>query len=145
RFRVRGDVVDVMPAYLETGLRVEFWGDTIESLREFDPLTGEMGRPLARFHLYPANQFVTPKHKLEDAIDRIKAELAERIAHFEKEGKLLEAQRIAMRTNYDLEMLQELGFCNGIENYSRHLSGRREGERPFCLIDFFPEDFLLMI
>ena len=145
RFRVRGDVVDVMLVYLETGLRVEFWGDTVESLREFDPLTGEMGRPLERFHLYPANQFVTPKDKLDLAVGAIKAELAERIDFFEKKGLLLEAQRIAMRTNYDLEMMQELGFCNGIENYSRHLSGRLEGERPFCLIDFFPKDFILMI
>ncbi len=145
RFRVRGDVVDVMPAYLETGLRVEFWGDTVESLREFDPLTGEMGRPLDRFHLYPANQFVTPKDKLDLAVGAIKSELAERIDYFEKKGALLEAQRIAMRTNYDLEMMQELGFCSGIENYSRHLSGRNPGDRPFCLIDFFPKDFILMI
>ena len=145
RFRVRGDVVDVMPAYLETGLRVEFWGDTIESLREFDPLTGAMGRSFDRFSLYPASQFVTPRGKMERAIDAIKAELAQRISWFEKGGRLLEAQRIAMRTNYDLEMLQELGFCNGIENYSRHMSGRAEGDRPICLIDFFPKDFLLMI
>ncbi len=145
RFRVRGDVVDVMPAYLETGLRVEFWGDTVESLREFDPMTGDMGQPLQQFHLYPANQFVTPKDKLDQAIGRIKAELVERVASFERENKLIEAQRIAMRTNYDLEMMQELGFCNGIENYSRHLSGRGEGDRPFCLLDFFPKDFLLMI
>jgi excinuclease ABC subunit B len=145
RFRVRGDVVDVMPAYLETGLRVEFWGDQVESLREFDPLTGEPGRVFERFHLYPANQFVTPRDKLQNAIGGIKAELAERIAWFEKQSLLLEAQRIAMRTNYDLEMMQELGFCSGIENYSRHLAGRREGERPFCLIDFFPKDLVLMI
>ncbi len=145
RFRVRGDVVDVMPAYLETGLRVEFWGDTIESLREFDPLTGAMGRSFDRFSLYPASQFVTPRDKMERAVGAIKAELAERIAWFERNGKLVEAQRIAMRTNYDLEMLQELGFCNGIENYSRHMSGRGEGDRPICLIDFFPKDFLLMI
>ena len=144
-FRVRGDVVDVMPAYLETGLRVEFWGDTIESLREFDPLTGAMGRSFDQFNLYPASQFVTPKGKMERAVEAIKAELALRISQFEKGGKLIEAQRIAMRTNYDLEMLQELGFCNGIENYSRHMSGRAEGDRPVCLIDFFPKDFILMI
>jgi excinuclease ABC subunit B len=145
RFRVRGDVVDVMPAYLEQGLRVEFWGDDIEALSEFDPLTGEVLRPLEQFDLYPANQYVTTRGKLERAIAGIKAELEERVAWFEKNGRYLEAQRVRMRTNYDLEMLQEMGFCNGIENYSMHLSGRRPGERPFCLIDFFPRDFLLFI
>jgi len=144
-FRVRGDVVDVMPAYLEQGLRVEFWGDTVEALSEFDPLTGEVIRPLDQFDLYPANQYVTTRGKLEGAIAGIKAELEERVAWFEKNQRYLEAQRIRMRTNYDLEMLQEMGFCSGIENYSRHLVGRRPGERPFCLIDFFPKDFLLFI
>ncbi|MDD2763889.1 MAG: excinuclease ABC subunit UvrB [Opitutaceae bacterium] len=145
RFRVRGDVVDVMPAYLEQGLRVEFWGDDIEALSEFDPLTGEVIRPLEQFDLYPANQYVTTRGKIEGAIAGIKAELEERVAWFEQNGRYLEAQRIRMRTNYDLEMLQEMGFCSGIENYSRHLVGRRPGERPFCLIDFFPKDFLLFI
>ncbi|MDB6169232.1 MAG: excinuclease subunit [Verrucomicrobia bacterium] len=145
RFRVRGDVVDIMPAYLENGLRVEFFGDEIESLSEFDPLTGDVLRPFDLFDLYPANQYVTSRGKLEPAIAAIKAELDERVAFFEQSGQYLEAQRIRMRTNYDLEMLQEMGFCNGIENYSRHLTGRRPGERPFCLIDFFPKDFLLMI
>ncbi len=144
-FRVRGDVVDIMPAYLEQGLRVEFWGDEIEGLSEFDPLTGEVIRALDKFDLYPANQYVTSKDKLGAAVDRIKAELDERVAEFEKRGLLLEAQRIRMRTNYDLEMLQEMGFCNGIENYSRHLAGRGPNERPLCLIDFFPKDFLLLI
>jgi excinuclease ABC subunit B len=144
-FRVRGDVVDVMPAYLEQGLRVEFWGEDIEALSEFDPLTGEVIRPLEQFDLYPANQYVTTRGKLEGAVGGIKAELEERVAWFEQNGRYLEAQRIRMRTNYDLEMLQEMGFCSGIENYSRHLSGRRAGERPFCLIDFFPRDFLLII
>jgi excinuclease ABC subunit B len=144
-FRVRGDVVDVMPAYLEQGLRVEFWGEDIEALSEFDPLTGEVIRPLEQFDLYPANQYVTTRGKLEGAIAGIKAELEERVAWFEKNGRYLEAQRVRMRTNYDLEMLQEMGFCSGIENYSRHLVGRRPGERPFCLIDFFPKDFLLFI
>jgi excinuclease ABC subunit B len=144
-FRVRGDVVDIMPAYLEQGLRVEFWGDEIEALSEFDPLTGEVIRALDKFDLYPANQYVTSKDKLGAAVDRIKAELDERVAEFEKQGLLLEAQRIRMRTNYDLEMLQEMGFCNGIENYSRHLAGRGPNERPLCLIDFFPKDFLLLI
>ena len=145
RFRVRGDVVDVMPAYLEQGLRVEFWGETVEALSEFDPLTGEVIRPLEQFDLYPANQYVTTRGKLEGAIAGIKAELEERVAWFEKNGRYLEAQRVRMRTNYDLEMLQEMGFCSGIENYSRHLAGRRAGERPCCLIDFFPKDFLLFI
>ena len=145
RFRVRGDVVDIMPAYLEHGLRVEFFGDEIDSLSEFDPLTGSVLRPIEQFDLYPANQYVTSRGKLEPAIAAIKAELDARVAFFEGQGKYLEAQRIRMRTNYDLEMLQEMGFCNGIENYSRHLTARKAGERPFCLIDFFPKDFLLMI
>ena len=144
-FRVRGDVVDIMPAYTEHGLRVEFFGDDIEALGEFDPLTGEVQRPLEQFDLYPANQYVTTRGKLDGAIAGIKAELEERVAWFEKNGRYLEAQRVRMRTNYDLEMLQEMGFCNGIENYSLHLSGRRPGERPFCLIDFFPKDFLLFL
>jgi len=145
RFRVRGDVVDVMPAYLEKGLRVEFWGDEIESLSEFDPLTGQIEQRFEEFKLYPATQFVTPRGKIEQAIGDIREELEERIGWFEKKGLLLEAQRISMRTNYDLEMLQEVGFCSGIENYSRHMSGRNPGSRPFCLIDFFPKDFLVMI
>ena len=144
-FRVRGDVVDVMPAYLEHGLRVEFFGDEVEAISEFDPTTGEVMRTLDQFDLYPANQYVTSRGKLDPAIAAIKAELEERVAYFEQKGQYLEAQRIRMRTNYDLEMLQEMGFCNGIENYSRHLTGRAPGERPFCLIDFFPKDFLLMI
>ncbi len=145
RFRVRGDVVDIMPAYMENGLRVEFFGDDVESLSEFEPLTGEIVRPLDQFDLYPANQYVTSRGKLEPAIAAIKAELDERVAFFEKNAQYLEAQRVRMRTNYDLEMLQEMGFCSGIENYSRHLTGRKAGDRPFCLIDFFPKDFLLMI
>ena len=145
RFRVRGDVVDVMPAYLEHGLRVEFFGDEVDSICEFEPLTGKVLRKIDQFDLYPANQYVTTRGKLEPAIKGIKEELEQQVATFEKGGRLLEAQRIRMRTNYDLEMLQEMGFCNGIENYSRHLTGRQAGDRPFCLIDFFPKDFLLMI
>jgi len=144
-FRVRGDVVDITPAYSEQGLRVEFFGDEIEAISEFDLLTGRMLRTLEHFDLYPANQYVTSRGKLEPAIVAIKSELDARVAEFEAQGKLLEAQRIRMRTSYDLEMLQEMGFCNGIENYSRHLSGREPGDRPLCLIDFFPKDFLLMI
>ncbi len=145
RFRVRGDVVDIMPAYSEQALRVELWGDEVEALSEFDPLTGSVLRSLDRFDLYPANQYITTKGKLDSAVTRIKAELDERVAWFEAKGMYLEAQRIRMRTNYDLEMLQEMGFCNGIENYSLHLSGREPGQRPTCLIDFFPKDFLLFI
>jgi excinuclease ABC subunit B len=145
RFRVRGDVVDIMPAYSEQGVRVELWGDEIEALSEFDPLTGQVLRPLEQFDLYPANQYVTTRGKLDRALGGIRAELEARVAEFESKGLYLEAQRIRMRTNYDLEMMQEMGFCNGIENYSMHLSGRQPGERPFCLIDFFPKDFLLMI
>ncbi len=144
-FRARGDVVDVMPAYSEKGLRIEFFGDEIEALSEFDPVSGRQLRALELFDLYPATQYVTTKGKLDRAIPDIKAELDERVAHFEKNGRYLEAQRIRMRTNYDLEMLQEMGFCTGIENYSRFFTGRRAGERPFCLIDFFPKDFLLFV
>jgi excinuclease ABC subunit B len=145
RFRVRGDVVDIMPAYLEHGLRVEFFGDEIEAMSEFDPLTSGVIRSLDKFDLYPANQYVTTRDRLDGAVGAIKRELDERVAYFESKGQYLEAQRIRMRTNYDLEMLQEMGFCNGIENYSRHLTGRKSGERPFCLLDFFPKDFLLFL
>jgi excinuclease ABC subunit B len=144
-FRVRGEVVDVMPAYMEEGIRVEFWGDEVERIRMFDPISGAPGKELETFSLYPANQYITPKDKLSIAIQGIRKELEERIAILEKEGRLLEAQRIRMRTDYDLEMLQEVGFCSGIENYSRHLSGRQPGDRPFCLLDFFPKDFFLVV
>ena len=144
-FRVRGEIVDIFPAYMESAIRLEFWGDEIESIRELDPLTGKTGNRFEAFQLYPANQFITPKRRVEKALDCIREELDERVLEFEKSERLLEAQRIRMRTEYDLEMLREMGFCSGIENYSRHLSGRRPGERPWCLIDFFPEDFLLII
>jgi len=144
-FRVRGDVVDVFPAYMERAIRIEFWGDEVESIRDLDPVTGMTGDSIETFRLYPANQYITPRRKLDAAIREIKKELEERVQWFESRGMLLEAQRIRMRTEYDIEMLQEMGFCSGIENYSRHLTARREGERPFCLIDFFPGDFLLFI
>lgn len=144
-FRVRGEIVDVFPAYMESAIRIEFWGDEVEAVKELNPLTGETGATLEHFHLYPANQYITPRNKVERAVQAIKKELEERVNLFESENKLVEAQRIRMRTDYDLELLQEMGFCSGIENYSRHLSGRKEGERPFCLIDFFPQDFLLVI
>jgi excinuclease ABC subunit B len=144
-FRVRGEVVDIFPAYMETAIRVEFWGDEIESIRELDPLTGSTAAVLELFSLYPATQYATPKEKIVEAVPQIRAELEEQIAWFESQNLLLEAQRIRMRTEYDIELLQEMGFCTGIENYSRYLSGRKPGERPFCLIDFFPDDFLLFI
>ncbi|WP_309384505.1 excinuclease ABC subunit UvrB [Cerasicoccus frondis] len=145
KFRVRGEVVDVFPAYMESAIRIEFWGDEIEAITGLDPLTGEMGERMQHFQLYPANQYITPRRKLETAVEAIRAEADEQVAKFEQDRRLIEAQRIRMRTDYDLELLQEMGFCNGIENYSRHLSGRVEGERPWCLIDFFPKDFLLII
>ncbi len=145
RFRVRGEVVDVMPAYMESGIRIEFWGDEVDRILELDPLTGETGNPLSSFNLYPANQYITPRDKLEGAVAAIREELDQQVLEFERGGRLIEAQRIRMRTEYDLELLQEMGFCSGIENYSRHLSGRKAGDRPFCLIDFFPKDSFLII
>ena len=144
-FRVRGDVVDIFPAYMESAIRVEFWGDELEGICTLDPLTGETGDSLESFHLYPATQYATSKEKIAQAIPQIRAELEERVAYFESNNLLLEAQRIRMRTEYDIELLQEMGFCTGIENYSRYFSGRKPGQRPFCLIDFFPEEFLLFV
>ena len=144
-FRVRGDVVDVFPAYLDTALRVEFFGDEIESLKKIDALTGDVISRLDRFDLYPATGFITPKEKIEAAIPAIRAELEERVAELESQNKLLEAQRIKMRTEEDLDLLIETGFCTGIENYSRHLAGREAGSRPWCLLDFFPKDAILFL
>lgn len=144
-FRVRGDVVDIFPAYMETAIRVEFWGDDIDSVKELDPTTGNTGASLNYFDLYPASQYVTTKDKVDGSVAGIRKELEERVAYFESKGLLLEAQRVKMRTEYDLEQLQELGFCSGIENYSRWFSGRKPGERPFCLIDFFPENRLIIL
>jgi excinuclease ABC subunit B len=145
RFRVRGDVVDIFPAYSEHPLRIEFWGDEIESLCEFDSFTGSNITSHEKFKIYPASQYVTTRDKIERACKSIEKELNARVSEFEHDNLLLEAQRIRMRTEYDLEMLREIGFCNGIENYSRHLSQRKPGQRPSCLIDFFPDDFLLFI
>ena len=146
RFRVRGDVVEVHPANEdEEAIRVEFFGDEIDRIARFDPLTGHTHDELTTMTFYPAKQFVTPADKLRLALETIRAELDERIVWFEKQGKLLEAQRIKMRTEYDLEMIQEMGFCNGIENYSRHLSGRPPGSRPFTLLDFFPKDYVMIV
>jgi excinuclease ABC subunit B len=146
RFRVRGDVVEVYPGSAdEEGIRIEFFGDEIDAITRFDPLTGHAHESLAVITFYPAKQFVTPADKLNRGLRTIREELEERIKELESQNKLLEAQRLRMRTEYDLEMLQEMGFCNGIENYSRHLSGRPPGSKPYTIIDFFPKDFLVVI
>ncbi len=146
RFRVRGDVVEVYPATAdEEGIRLEFFGDEIDAIRRFDPLTGHTHESLNVITFFPAKQFVTPADKLNRALGTIREELEQRIVELESQNKLLEAQRLRMRTEYDLEMLQEMGFCNGIENYSRHLSGRPPGSKPYTIIDFFPDDFLTVI
>jgi excinuclease ABC subunit B len=146
RFRARGDVVEVHPAtFDEEAIRVEFFGDEVDSITRFDPLTGHAVEKLDRFTFYPAKQFVTPYEKMQRALKAIREELDERVEWFEAHAKFLEAQRIKMRTEFDLEMMQEMGFCSGIENYSRHLSGRPAGSSPYTLLDFFPKDFLLIV
>ena len=146
KFRVRGDVVEVYPATAdEEAIRLEFFGDEIDAITRFDPLTGHANESLSVITFYPAKQFVTPADKLNRALRSIREELEARIVDLEAQGKLLEAQRLKMRTEYDLEMLQEMGFCNGIENYSRHLSGRPAGSKPYTIIDFFPKDFLVVV
>ena len=146
RFRVRGDVVEIYPASAdEEGVRIEFFGDEIDAITRFDPLTGHAHESLSMITFYPAKQFVTPADKLNRALRTIHAELEDRIKVLESQNKLLEAQRLKMRTEYDLEMLQEMGFCNGIENYSRHLSGRPPGSKPYTVIDFFSKDFLVVV
>ena len=146
RFRVRGDVVEVYPGSAdEEGIRLEFFGDEIDAIRRFDPLTGHAHESLSVITFFPAKQFVTPADKLNRALRTIREELEQRIVELESQNKLLEAQRLRMRTEYDLEMLQEMGFCNGIENYSRHLSGRPPGSKPYTIIDFFPKDLLVVI
>ena len=145
QFRVRGDTVELHPASSEDAIRIEFFGDQVERLTRFDPLTGHKLETLQHFTVYPGKQFVTPVEKLKRAILAIREELGDRIAWFEKQGKLLEAQRIKMRTEYDLEMMEEMGFCSGIENYSRHIAGRPPGSRPNTLLDFLPKDSLLII
>ncbi|MEW6159190.1 MAG: excinuclease ABC subunit UvrB [Verrucomicrobiota bacterium] len=145
QFRVRGDTVELCPAYTEDALRFEFFGDQLDRITRFDPLTGHKFESLEAVTIYPSKQFATPQEKLKQAVLTIREELTERIAWFESRGKLLEAQRIKMRTEYDLEMMIEMGFCSGIENYSRHISGRPSGSRPCTLFDFFPKDYLLVI
>src|SRR5262245_21260837 len=145
KFRVRGDTIEVHPAYEETVLRIEMFGDTVERLTIVDPLTGEQLRELSEVMVFPATHYVAGDERMKRAMGQIEQELQERLAFFEKEGKLLEAQRLRMRTQYDLEMIQEVGYCNGIENYAMHIDGRSPGEPPFTLLDYFPEDWLLVI
>src|ERR687894_788880 len=144
-FRVRGDTIELHPAYDETAVRIELFGDEIERITVVDPLTGEQVQVLDELAVYPATHYVAGEDRMKAAITRIEAELAERLAYFEREGKLLEAQRLRMRTQYDLEMMQEVGFCNGIENYSAPLDGRGPGETPNTLLDFFPNDYLVVL
>lgn len=145
KFRVRGDVIDVFPAYWEHALRVELFGDTVERISEVDPLTGEVLRDVEKSVVYPATHFLTASGRLKEAIGSIEDELAQRLEYFREENLLLELQRLDMRTGYDLEMMRETGFCSGIENYSRHLTGRAPGEPPYTLLDFFGDDFITFI
>jgi len=145
RFRLKGDVLEIGPAYEDRIIRVEFFGDEIEAIRYLDPVTGEVLQSLEGLSIYPARHFVTPEERLEMACHDIEQELKQRVLELETQGKLLEAQRLSQRTRYDLEMLREVGYCNGVENYSRHLAGRQAGEPPECLIDYFPNDWLLVV
>lgn len=145
RFRVRGDVLEIGPAYEDRIIRVEFFGDEIDAIRYIDPVTGEVLQSLDTLNIYPARHFVTPGDRLDAACDAIAAELKQQLAELEKAGKLLEAQRLDQRARYDLEMLREVGYCNGVENYSRHLAGRLPGSPPECLVDYFPDDWLLVV
>jgi len=145
RFRIKGDVLEIGPAYEDRLIRIELFGDEIEAIRFVDPLTGEILESLDQVSVYPAKHFVTPKERLEAAISAIRSELKKQLDKFAYEGKLLEAQRLEQRTKYDLEMLREVGYCNGVENYARHLAGREEGTPPECLIDYFPKDWLLVV
>jgi excinuclease ABC subunit B len=145
RFRVRGDVLEIGPAYEDRLVRVELFGDEVEAIRYVDPTTGEILQSLEAINIYPAKHFVTPKERLEEAIKAIRAELRERLDLLNSQGRLLEAQRLEQRTTYDLEMLEQVGYCNGVENYARHLAGRPAGTPPECLIDYFPDDWLLVV
>ncbi|MBU6353449.1 MAG: excinuclease ABC subunit UvrB [Cyanobacteria bacterium REEB498] len=145
RFRVRGDVLEIGPAYEDRLVRIELFGDEVEAIRYVDPTTGEILQSLESINIYPAKHFVTPKERLQDAIKAIRSELRERLDVLNEQGRLLEAQRLEQRTTYDLEMLEQVGYCNGVENYARHLAGRMAGTPPECLIDYFPEDWLLVV
>ncbi|HWG56962.1 MAG TPA: DEAD/DEAH box helicase family protein, partial [Gaiellaceae bacterium] len=145
RFRVKGDVIEIQPAYSETAYRVSMFGDEVEQITHFDPLTGEVYAKLDSITVFPATQYVTSKPTIERAYDEIKHELEQQVALFESQGRMLEAHRIRQRTEYDLEMMRELGFCNGIENYSRILDGRPAGSAPHTLLDYFPSDFVCFV
>jgi len=145
KFRVKGDVLEIGPAYEDRIIRIEFFGDEVDAIRYVEPMTGEILENLEAVNLYPARHFVTPEDRLQDAIAGIRGELRDRVEALETDGKLVEAQRINQRTRYDLEMLEQVGYCNGVENYSRYLAGREAGEPPECLIDYFPKDWLLAI
>jgi excinuclease ABC subunit B len=145
KFRVRGDTIEVHPAYEDMAVRIELFGDDVERISRVDPLTGEVLSEIEELTVFPATHYVAGDERMKRAVSTIEVELQERLASFEKDGKLLEAQRLRMRTQYDLEMMQEVGYCNGIENYSRHIDGRNPGEAPFTLLDYFPKDFLLVI
>ena len=145
KFRVRGDVIEVFPAYEEQAVRIELWGDEIERIAKFDPMRGTTIQTLEKAAIYPAKHFVTTRPTIEGAVKAIKIELEERLAVLRAEGRMLEAHKLETRTRFDIEMMQEMGYCAGIENYSRHLTGRSQGERAACLLDYFPEDFLLVI
>ena len=145
RFRVKGDVLEIVPAYEDRIIRVEFFGDEIEAIRYVDPVTGEILQSMNGISIYPARHFVTPQERLEAACLNIRQELEERLIELESQNKLLEAQRLEQRCRYDLELLQEVGYCNGVENYSRHLAGKKPGAPPECLVDYFPDDWLLVI
>ncbi len=145
KFRVKGDVIEIGPAYEDRIIRIELFGDEIDAIRYIDPVTGKSLRSVESLNIYPARHFVTPKERLEAACHGIEEERKQQVSQLEREGKLIEAQRIDRRTRYDLEMLREVGYCNGVENYSRHLAGRQAGEPPECLVDYFPEDWLLVV
>ena len=145
RFRVKGDVLEIVPAYEDRVIRVEFFGDEVEAIRYVDPVTGEILQSMNAVSIYPARHFVTPKERLDAACLNIRQELEERLIELESQNKLLEAQRLEQRCRYDLELLQEVGYCNGVENYSRHLAGKNPGDPPECLVDYFPDDWLLVI
>ncbi|WP_398317187.1 excinuclease ABC subunit UvrB [Vulcanococcus sp.] len=145
RFRVRGDVLEIGPAYEDRLVRIELFGDEVEAIRYVDPTTGEILQSLESINIYPAKHFVTPKERLQEAIKAIRGELRERLDVLNEQGRLLEAQRLEQRTAYDLEMLEQVGYCNGVENYARHLAGRPAGTPPECLIDYFPDDWLLVV
>lgn len=145
RFRVKGDVLEIGPAYEDRLVRIELFGDEVEAIRYVDPTTGEILQSLETINIYPAKHFVTPKDRLDSAIAAIREELNQRLEHLQGQGRLLEAQRLEQRTTYDLEMLQQVGYCNGVENYARHLAGRQAGTPPECLIDYFPDDWLLVV